>query len=59
MENMKIDVEKIKSKTKFEKTIPISMRIPISLSEWLAEKGYSPKGILLEASRSLGYGNKG
>lgn len=56
---MKIDVEKIKSKTKFEKTIPISMRIPISLSEWLAEKGYSPKGILLEASRSLGYGNKG
>ena len=58
MENIKINVEKIKRKTKFEKTMPITMRIPISLSKWLAEKGYSPKGILIEASRTLGYGKK-
>lgn len=38
-----------------QQTVPVGYKITRHLSAWLKVKDYSPKGILLEACKELGY----
>jgi len=56
-EEIKMDMEKCKLRTKPEekKCISISIKITPRMSAWLKEKEFSPTGIFYEAVKDLGF----
>lgn len=48
-------MDKTKIQRRIEKTMPISIRIPISASKFMKENNYSPTLILIEAIKELGW----
>ena len=52
---MKIDIEKVKRRQPREERIPVSMKIPKSLSKFLREKEVSLTALFIEAGKSIGW----
>lgn len=50
-----INKENCIRKTNKKATIPISYRINKELSEWLKKENLSPRGLMIEAAKELGY----
>jgi len=50
-----INKENCIRKTSKKATIPIGYRITKDLSDWLKKENLSPRGLMLEAAKELGY----
>lgn len=50
-----MDKEKIIRKNKYQKRVPISIKLPESASKFMKENNYSPTGVMLEALKDLGW----
>ena len=50
-----INKENCIKKTSKKATIPIGYRISKDLSDWLKKENLSPRGLMIEAAKELGY----